>query len=110
MNNEVRSSLSGLMLGGFNRRWMILDNEFVVKRLAGLQFARASDDHLVIGNTITLAQPWQPALRLRDADCLGIFAINNQVKGTERSLGGRAAPQVLIEAETETAETGFVVP
>jgi hypothetical protein len=97
-NNALRSSRSGIFLGGMNEGWIFLANRLVVRSGSALETRMHSLGHTFTQNTVSLAQPWQPAFRLHDADCLETRITENVVYGTTRKIAGRGIP-VLDENE-----------
>lgn len=106
-NNRITSPRTGIWLGGMNERWLILHNVITVQRGPAIYAQRHSLGHLIKGNTLNLAQPWQPAIRLKDADCLHLEIIGNTINGTSRILAGRGKPGLLRDNVVDPAWPGL---
>lgn len=90
--NVFRGSQGGLYLGGMAEGWIIGENRFEVRSGPGVLLRAHSIDTVFVRNEIHLGQPWQPAFRLVDGDCLGTIFLENRVYGTSRLFAGRGTP------------------
>lgn len=94
-NCDIRASKTGLWMGGMNENWLILHNRIFAGKGEGISAQTFSFDHVIHGNTILLADPKQPAIRLGTADCTGIEITNNKIHGgSAKLIGGPGSPLV----------------
>ncbi|MBI4979639.1 MAG: carbohydrate binding domain-containing protein [Spirochaetes bacterium] len=93
-NCDVASPKDGLILNGMNENWLVLHNRFVVEKGRGILARMASFDHIIRGNIFCLKNAQNPAIFLKDADCIGVEVIDNTCYGGEGPIvGGKAKPE-----------------
>ncbi len=100
-NCDISSPRAGLWMGGMNENWLILHNRFVVDSGPGVFAKTVSFDHIIKGNTFVLKDNASPMINLSTADCTGIEAVDNRLRGgNSRLVAGRAE---LARSEGNTA-------
>ncbi|NOZ24263.1 MAG: hypothetical protein GXP25_24570 [Planctomycetes bacterium] len=94
-NCDVKSPRGSLWMGGMNENWIIAYNRFFAETGPSV-FARcASFDHIIRGNVFILKDPKQPAIILKDKNCIGVEIYDNVILGGNgKLLEGRAKPAV----------------
>lgn len=87
-NSRIQSPLAGICLGGNHENWLILNNQFEVSRGPAMIFTDRSFDFIIKGNVLSVHQPWQSAILIKDSDGAVIDFIDNRIFGAKRIFEG----------------------
>jgi hypothetical protein len=89
---DVQSDKAGIWMGGMNENWLIVYNRFRVKSGPGIFAKTASFDHIIQGNSFSLATN-QPMVQLGTPDCIGLEVSQNLVMGGNgKAVSGPVKP------------------
>ncbi len=103
-NNDIRSPLAGLWLGGSNEAYQILYNRFTVEQGPAVIIKQGSFDHTLLGNVFITKNPGRASILVATPDCVGIDVINNTFVGLKSTLerpaafvGGAVPPASMVD-------------